>query len=122
MKYSKETHPLLDTDEIKYWNAITDVKLNGGELDTLVALVEQGPVWDGDVPSKSGRNSLIQMVVDNCRLASRVIVKGEQGYTAATYIGSDLYKAQFVDDPHTCTVTEAKAARLTRRVIACAKG
>lgn len=26
--------------------------LTGAEKDTLVALVEQGPLWDGDVPSQ----------------------------------------------------------------------
>lgn len=29
--------------------------MTGAEKDTLIALVEQGPLWDGDVPSKTGR-------------------------------------------------------------------
>lgn len=32
--------------------------MRGAELDTLVALVEQGPLWDGDLPSKTGRDCL----------------------------------------------------------------
>lgn len=35
--------------------------MRGGELDTLVALVEQGPLWDGDLPSKTGRDCLIEL-------------------------------------------------------------
>jgi hypothetical protein len=83
--------------------------MRGACIDTLVALVEQGPLWDGDVPSKSGRDELIDQ-----GLAQRVIVKGEDGYTAATYAGCDAYKDRFrgpggeVPD----TVREAKANRL----------
>ena len=35
------------------------MEFTGAEIDTLVALVESGPVWDGDVPSKNGRDTLI---------------------------------------------------------------
>lgn len=38
-----------------------------------------GPVWDGDVISKSDRGELFDL-----GLAIRVCVKGEQGYTGAT--------------------------------------
>ena len=34
--------------------------MRGAELDTLIALVEQGPLWDGDLPSKTGRDCLIE--------------------------------------------------------------
>lgn len=75
---------------------------NGYCVDTLVALIENGPLWDGDVPSKSGRNGLIE---SGC--AVRVISKGEDGYTAATYLGRELYKAHFGGD----TLNEAIANR-----------
>lgn len=87
---------------------------SGAEVDTLVALVEAGPLWDGDVPSKSGRDSLIE-----AGLAIRVVVRGEDGHTAATYAGRDAYKAYFgtamggVAD----TIQEAKASRIARRAI-----
>lgn len=60
---------------------------NGWCYDTLKALVEQGPLWDGNVPSKAGRDALIEQ-----RLAVRVVVAGEDGYTAATYAGRDLFR------------------------------
>lgn len=64
--------------------------MTGAEIDCLVALVERGPLWDGDVPSKRGRDALIEQ-----GLAIRVIVAGKDGYTAATYMGSDAYKRHF---------------------------
>lgn len=62
--------------------------VNRGEFcfDTLCALVEQGPVWDGNIPSKSGRNALIER-----GYAVRVINNGEEGFTAATPTGMQLY-------------------------------
>ena len=64
--------------------------LTWGQVDTLVALVESGPLFDGDVPSPTARNELIEL-----RVAARVIVNGDDGYTAATYFGRDVYKARF---------------------------
>ena len=40
-----------------------------------------GPIWDGDVISKSAREELFFL-----GLAIRVCCKGEQGYTGATYL------------------------------------
>lgn len=87
--------------------------LSGGEIDTLVALVECGPLWDGDVPSKSARDSLIVK-----GLAIKVVVQGEDGWQAATYTGRDIYKACFpgADGPAN-TIREAKLNRVTARVI-----
>jgi len=64
--------------------------LTGAETETLVALVERGPLSDGDVPSKSGRDSLVAR-----GLAARVLVSGQDGYQAATYAGRDAYQARF---------------------------
>ncbi len=64
--------------------------LTGAEIDTLVALIEHGPIEDGDVPSKSARNDLIVK-----GLAFKCVANGEDGYQAATYLGKDVYKAKF---------------------------
>lgn len=87
--------------------------MTGGEKDTLIALVERGPLWDGDIPSKVGRDSLIEH-----GLAVRVVVKGEDGWQAATYAGRDSYKAMFPGpDGAADTIKEARVNRLTRRAI-----
>jgi len=87
--------------------------MRGAELDTLIALVEQGPLWDGDLPSKTGRDCLIER-----GLAVRVVVKGEDGWQAATYAGRDAYRALFPGpDGPADTIKEAKVNRLTRRAI-----
>ncbi len=88
-------------------------QLTGAEKDTLIALVEQGPLWDGDVPSKTGRDALMAQ-----GLAVRVVVKGEDGWQAATYAGRDAYKALYPGpDGPADTIREAKVNRLTRRAI-----
>jgi hypothetical protein len=93
--------------------------LTGAEFDTLHALVLNGPLWDGDVPSKSGRDSLIDR-----GLAVRVVVRGEDGYTAATYAGRDTWKAEHpdLDGEPANTIGEANLNRLTRRAIERARG
>lgn len=55
--------------------------------DTLRALVKHGPLWDGDVPSKTGRDTLLDM-----GFASKAIVKGEDGYQVANYLGGAVYR------------------------------
>lgn len=88
-------------------------EFTGAQIDTLIALVESGPLWDGDVPSKSGRNDLIDI-----GLAMRVIVKGEDGYTAATYAGRDAYTERY---GNAATIAEATANRKANRAISHAK-
>lgn len=77
--------------------------MNGAEKDTLVALIEAGPLWDGDVPSKSGRDALIE-----AGLAVRVVVRCRDGFTAATYRGRNAYQDLFGGD----TIQEARRLRL----------
>lgn len=92
--------------------------LTAAEKDTLIALVEQGPLWDGDVPSKQGRDSLVRR-----GLAAKVIVKGEDGWQAATYAGRDAYKALYPGpDGPADTIKEAKVNRATQRTIRNASG
>ncbi|WP_109479166.1 hypothetical protein [Paraburkholderia sp. C35] len=79
---------------------------NGGALDTLIGLIERGPLWDGDVPSKAGREALFEQ-----GLAARVIVDGEDGYTAATYAGAAAFKQRYGG----ATIRQAMQARKTAR-------
>ena len=79
---------------------------SGGNLDTLIALVENGPLFDGDVPSKNSRDILIA-----AGLATRVVVKGEDGYTASTYAGRDVYLRHYESD----TIQEAMNKRKIKR-------
>lgn len=83
-------------------------------IDTLVALVEKGPLWDGDVPSKRGRDELIELGFA-VRIVANTPKEGwSDGYTAATYSGRDEYKRYFGESD---TMKEARAFRLARRVI-----
>lgn len=86
--------------------------LNSGERDTLVALIEGGPLWDGDVPSKTGRDELIQQ-----GLAVRVVVRLQDGWTAATYKGRDVYRELFPDalGQPADSVSEARFNRLSEK-------
>lgn len=94
----------------------TDAKpfFSGAQLDTLVALIERGPLDDGDVPSKSGRDDLIER-----GLAVRIVVKMEDGFTAANYAGKQAYKAYFGTSlgGQADTLTEARANRLAESAL-----
>ena len=76
----KNDTPYSDQEFAKYvalWSA-----LSAAAKETLRALHTKGPLWDGDVPSKSGRDDLLR---DG--LAAKVIVRNEEGYQACTYLG-----------------------------------
>jgi hypothetical protein len=61
--------------------------MTGAERDCIEAGFKHGPLFDGDVPSKSGRDSLI-----NKGFMVKVVVKGEDGYNAITYKGAQAYR------------------------------
>ncbi|MCU1114361.1 hypothetical protein [Stenotrophomonas maltophilia] len=82
--------------------------LSGAALDTLIALVEEGPLWDGDLPSKRGRTELLDLGMAVC-----IVVKGQDGYQAATYAGRVAYCAHFGEE----RMADAKAARVAGRAI-----
>jgi hypothetical protein len=92
--------------------------LTGAMRDTLVALVEHGPLMDGDVPSKQARDMLI-----SGGLAVRVVVLGMDGFTAATYQGRDVYKLVFGTSlgGRADTITEAWANRLAEQAVKAAQ-
>lgn len=46
-----------------------------------------GPIWDGDIISKTHRGILFEMGI-----ASRICCKGEQGHTGSKYIGYSILK------------------------------
>jgi hypothetical protein len=56
--------------------------LTGGARSTLRACYSVGPLNDGDVPSKSGRDDLLSL-----DFAAKIIVKGLEGYNACTQKG-----------------------------------
>lgn len=97
---AKNEYPLLSSNERFTEILISKIAfdLKSDERDTLVALIEQGPLFDGDVPSKSARNNLIEK-----GLAIKCPIKGEDGYQVATYVGVAVYLRLFKAD----TIAEA---------------
>jgi hypothetical protein len=77
----------VETNDEKADLLLVEIKaaLSKRHREQLAQLVNHGQVWDGDVISKSDRDDLIRW-----RLASRVMVKGRWGYTAATYLGGHV--------------------------------
>ena len=57
------------------------------ERDCIRAGYLHGPLFDGDVPSKSGRNRLL----DKGYMA-KVVVEAEDGYNACTHKGALAYR------------------------------
>lgn len=96
----------MTDEEFKEYEHVVN---SGAMLDTLVAMIEQGPLWDGNVPSKIGRNELVAL-----GLGARVLRKGEDGFTGATYLALEVYCHYFGKSD---TVAEAKAFRLARRAM-----
>ncbi len=69
-------------------------EMSGGERDTIRAAFSHGPLYDGDVPSKSARDTLIK---DD--FIAKIVVKGEDGFNACTYKGRMAYRIlQAMDD------------------------
>lgn len=101
---SKNEDNVVDdiSDKVK---PLTKPVLQGKHIDTLVALVERGPCESGDVPSKSGRDDLIDW-----GYAINTLVKGEGGYHAVTLLGMEAYCEQF----DAATVAEAIERRRSR--------
>lgn len=59
---------------------------DGNLIDTLVALVETGPLEDGKLPCRAARETLVE-----AGLASKIVMDGERGFTAATPEGASIY-------------------------------
>lgn len=61
--------------------------LSEDQLETLIKCMNDGPLADGDVPSKSAVKELIDL-----QLVVKVVSNGEPGYNACKYEGYQLYK------------------------------
>ena len=64
------------------WDALTE-----GQREQLNQLLHQGPIFDGNVISKSCRDDLLRY-----DLAVRCCYLGEDGYTAASYLGGSVFR------------------------------
>jgi len=78
-----------DSDDITYHLDLIMLaqKAQKHAYDTLTALYKRGPLEDGYVPSKSERDWLLEK-----GLAAKIIIKGEDGNQALTYLGRDVLK------------------------------
>lgn len=62
--------------------------LSPGQKEVLNQLLDHGPVYDGDIASKSARDDLFDY-----GLAVRCAFKGQQGHTAGTYLAVSVRNA-----------------------------
>ena len=67
--------------------------LTGAEIDTLVALVERGPLRAGGLPSKVGRNGLLAL-----GFAAEVVIDKDYWFYAATPKGLEWYLDRYKAD------------------------
>ena len=67
--------------------------LTGAEIDTLVAMVERGPLQAGGLPSKAGRDGLLAL-----GFAAEVVIDKDYWYYAATPKGLEWYLDRYKAD------------------------
>lgn len=65
-------------------------ELTGGEVDTLVQLVTNGPVYPGHIPSKEGLAGLMRK-----GLAVQIVFRQDEGYYAVTMAGRDCFVKKY---------------------------
>jgi len=84
-----ESVELSSAEEIKAaCELIIEVEaMSSAEQECIGASFICGPLHDGDVPSKSARDNLI-----NSGFMAKVVVKAEEGYNACTYKGAKAYR------------------------------
>jgi hypothetical protein len=118
--FNEETKSLLENASSKAeWLAVANAavkgealppskepELQGKHIDTLICLVENGPLWCGDVPSKTARDDLIEW-----GYAINTYVKCEGGYHAITEKGVDVYCKLFGGNTPLEAMTKRKANR-----------
>ena len=67
---------------------IIDVQaMDNAQRDCICAAYTHGPLFDGDVPCKTGRDNLI----DKGYMA-KIVVRCEDGYNACTHKGARAYR------------------------------
>ncbi|WP_144106661.1 hypothetical protein [Paraburkholderia sp. BCC1886] len=87
--------------------AIDTSRLPSGWTDVLICLIERGPVDDGDIPSKSARNALLE-----AGFAAKVIIDQKEAGNVATYYGRALY-CQLVDEDNLeAAIAKRQASKL----------
>jgi len=62
-------------------------EMDSAEVETLIACYERAPLYDGDIPSKRGRDDLLSK-----DFLAKIVVNGEDGYNACTYEGASAYR------------------------------
>jgi hypothetical protein len=78
----------VEGDDAARWRDIYR-SLSGAARETLTCLCKNGPTYDGSVPSKSGRDELLQK-----KLAAKIVLANcDFGYQAATYLGCHVWKS-----------------------------
>lgn len=84
-----ESTDLSGSEELRYaCKLIIEVQsMDAAERDCIKASYRSGPLFDGDVPSKSGRDRLLEK-----EYMAKVVVKGEDGYNACTNKGAWAYR------------------------------
>ena len=79
----------MEKDETSFlYASVAWDALSSAHREVLNLLIHQGPIFDGNIPSKSARDDLISV-----GLAVRCCYMGEDGYTAASYQGLEVFKA-----------------------------
>lgn len=78
---------LDDHERVELIHMIDYAVINQRIHEQLYQLHSRGPVWDGDVISKSERSELLD--IGAC---AKVCVKGEDGFNACTYFGRSLLR------------------------------
>lgn len=63
------------------------IEMDFTHYEVLWQCQNKGPVWDGDVISKSHRSDMLEIGA-----ISKVWVKGEDGFNACTYYGGSLIR------------------------------
>lgn len=77
VEYAKDIGQLADL--------LIDNSLAGFIIDAFQQALRSGPLADGDLVSKAGRDYLLEVGV-----MAKILVNGEQGYQALTYKAFDL--------------------------------
>lgn len=72
--------------------------MSSAEIDCIKASYKLGPLFDGDIPSKSGRDSLLKS-----GFMSKVVVNGQDGFNACTHKGAWAYRLIIAEESSTPT-------------------
>lgn len=77
------------SEEYQVASFAINAAMSGAHREVLAQLVQDGPVWDDDVITKGALDDLITW-----GLATRICVKGKEGYTGANCRGLAVFQAE----------------------------